>query len=284
MKIKQAIENCTHLTPIEQNISSYILNHPQEILELSIDGFSNRIYVSKSAVLRFCKKIGLNGYNDLKVQLAKDYQSYVESEKIPNVNYPFSKTDSSKNIANKMIQLYDMSIKDTYQTIDFEQFDRIAEILNSATIIDIYTHAHNLNVADNFKDKMLTIGRHVNTINDFYSQRLYASASNSQHVALILSYSKKASWIESIIEKLKETKTTIILIGKSGNQIYENSVKYSLSISNLENIQDRYSQFSSHIALQYCMDILYSAIYQLNFDENVQYNQKTIDYLDDRKK
>ena len=284
MKIKQSIENCTHFTPIEQNISTYILNHPQEILELSIDGLSNRIFVSKSAILRFCKKIGLNGYNDLKVQLAKDYQSYLKSETIPNVNYPFSKTDSSKTIADKMIQLYDMTIRDTFQTIDFEQFDRIAEILNSATIIDIYTHAHNINVADNFKDKMLTIGKHVNTINDFYSQRLYASASNSQHVALILSYSGKASWIESIIEKLKETNTTIILIGKSGNQSYKHSVKYSLSISNLENIQERYSQFSSHIALQYGMDVLYSAIYQLNFDENIQYNQKTIDYLDDRKK
>lgn len=280
MQIKQAIENCAHLTPIEQTVANYILENPKNVLSFTIDGLSKTLYISKSAILRFCKKIGLNGYNDLKVQLAKDYQSYLENEKIPNVNYPFSKTDSSRNIANKMIQVYEMSIRDTCQTIDFEQLDLIAKILNSTTCIDIYTHAHNLNVADNFKDKMMTIGKYVNTISDFYSQRLYASASNSNRVALILSYSGKASWMESVLEKLRETNTQTILIGKSENYL----VDYDLKISNLENIQNRVSQFSSHIALQYVMDVLYSTIYQLNIDENMRYNHNTIEYLDDRKK
>lgn len=280
MQIKQAIENCAYFTPIEQTIANYILENPKNVLSFTIDGLSKTLYISKSAILRFCKKIGLNGYNDLKVRLAKDYQSYLENEKIPDVNYPFSKTDSSRNIADKLIQVYEISIRDTCKTIDFEQLDLIAKILNSATSIDIYTHAHNLNVADNFKDKMMTIGKHVNTINDFYSQRLYASASNSNRVALILSYSGKASWMESVLEKLRETNTPTILIGKSENYL----VDYDLKISNLENIQDRVSQFSSHIALQYVMDVLYSTIYQLNIDENMRYNQNTIEYLDDRKK
>lgn len=46
--------------------------------------------------------------------------------------------------------------------------------------------------------------------------------------------------------------------------MYTNYIKYQLSISDKENLRDRISQFSSHIALQYILDVLFSCIYNLN--------------------
>ncbi len=283
MKIKQAIENTKHLTPIEQNIANYILENPEEVISSTIQKTSENLYISKSAILRFCKKIGLKGYNDLKVQLAKDFQYALSKDSLLNVNYPFLKSDGAKSIANKMLQLYEVTIQDTYHVLDFRQLEQIAKEMNQASCIDIYTHAHNLNVADNFKDKMLMIAKNVHTINDFYSQRLYASASNADHVALILSYSGKASWMEEILKKLKEKHTKTIFIGKSGSNPFPSYIDEHIEMSNLENVQSRISQFSSHISLQYVMDVLYSIIYRLNIDQNNQYLLDSIDYLDDRR-
>ena len=130
---------------------------------------------------------------------------------------------------------------------------------------------------------MLTIGKTVNCIENFYHQRLNALASNASHVAIILSYSGKASWILSILKKLKEKNVTVIQIGKIGSNLYPNLISHHLAISNLESLRDRISQFSSHIALQYIMDVLYGCIYNMDHQKNSEYIYQSIDYMDDRK-
>ena len=51
-----------------------------------------------------------------------------------------------------------------------------------------------------------------------------------------------------------------------------------------ENNRDRMSQFSSHIAMQYIMDVLYSCIYNVRRKKNTKYIYDSIDYMDDRPK
>ena len=63
MTLKNMIELADGLTPIETEIGYYILKNQEDILELSVVELAERIYVSKSAIHRFCKKIGLKGFN-----------------------------------------------------------------------------------------------------------------------------------------------------------------------------------------------------------------------------
>ena len=283
MTIKKLIDQCSKLTPVENTIANYILAHTNDIMNSTIQDLADSLYVSKSAILRFCKKIGLSGFNDLKVKLAKEYHDGKANSHLINVDYPFFSHDTPKEIAHKLIELYEVTIKDTYACIDDEGLKTVAETINQAEIIDIYTHAHNFNIAENFQDKMLTIGKTVNCIENFYHQRLNALASNAAHVAIILSYSGKASWILSILKKLKEKNVTVIQIGKIGSNLYPNLISHHLAISNLESLRDRISQFSSHIALQYIMDVLYGCIYNMDHQKNSEYIYQSIDYMDDRK-
>lgn len=282
MTIDKLIDLAENLTPIEQNIAQYILKNRNEVVNYSIQELSAKLFVSKSSILRFCKKLGFHGFNDFKVQLAKE--SILKDVKVEsfNVNYPFEVLDAPKEIADNLLKLYEVAIKDTFMCIDYEKLDEISKILNHCQIIDIYTHAHNSNIAQNFKDKMLTIGKKVNCIENFYDQRLNALASDSSHVAVILSYSGKASWILTILKKLKEKNVPVILIGKLGSNLYPGLVSYHLGISNLESLRNRISQFSSHIALQYMMDVLYSCIYNLDYNKNTKYIKNSIEYMDDR--
>lgn len=283
MTFEKMIDQCDNLTPIENTIVAYIINHTETVLECTLQELSAQIFVSKSAIHRFCKKIGLHGFNDLKVKLAKEKNQPACDTHYINVNYPFQKADTPKTIADKLLTLYEVTINDTYNCIDFNVLQTVAKILDHADTIDIYTHAHNFYIAENFQDKMLTIGKNVQCIQTFYKQRLYALAGDQSHVAIILSYSGKASWILPIMQKLKEKQLTIIQIGKIGSHYYPQYVAYHLGISDGEHLRDRISQFSSHIALQYIMDVLYSCIYNIRRTENMNYLTHSIDYMDDRK-
>lgn len=284
MKLEKRIELCDSMTPLESEIASYILNNKDEITKLKIQELADILFISKSAIHRFVKKIGFNGFNDLKVSIAKENADLLENNSYINVNYPFQAKDNPRQIAFKLLELYEKAIKDTFEYVDLDQIKAVSQLIDSADVIDVYTHAHNSNIAENFQDKMLTIGKSVNCPSSFYNQRLTVLASDQKHVAIILSYSGKATFILPIVKKLYEKGVKVIQIGKAGSNYYSQYVTYHLSISNSENNRDRMSQFSSHIAMQYIMDVLYGCIYNEKRRKNTKYIYDSIDYMDDRPK
>lgn len=284
MKLEKRIELCDSMTPLESEIASYILNNKDEITKLKIQELADTLFISKSAIHRFVKKIGFNGFNDLKVSIAKENADLLENNSYINVNYPFQAKDNPRQIAFKLLELYEKAIKDTFEYVDLDQIKAVSQLIDSADVIDVYTHAHNSNIAENFQDKMLTIGKSVNCPSSFYNQRLTVLASDQKHVAIILSYSGKATFILPIVKKLYEKGVKVIQIGKAGSNYYSQYVTYHLSISDSENNRDRMSQFSSHIAMQYIMDVLYGCIYNEKRKQNTKYIYDSIDYMDDRPK
>lgn len=284
MKLEKRIELCDSMTPLESEIASYILNNKDEITKLKIQELADILFISKSAIHRFVKKIGFNGFNDLKVSIATENADLLENNSYLNVNYPFQAKDNPRQIAFKLLELYEKAIKDTFEYVDLDQIKAVSQLIDSADVIDVYTHAHNSNIAENFQDKMLTIGRSVNCPSSFYNQRLTVLASDQKHVAIILSYSGKATFILPIVKKLYEKGVKVIQIGKAGSNYYSQYVTYHLSISDSENNRDRMSQFSSHIAMQYIMDVLYGCIYNVRRKKNTKYIYDSIDYMDDRPK
>lgn len=284
MKLEKRIELCDSMTPLESEIASYILNNKDAVTKLKIQELADILFISKSAIHRFVKKIGFNGFNDLKVSIAKENADLLENNSYINVNYPFQAKDNPRQIAFKLLELYEKAIKDTFEYVDLDQIKAVSQLIDSADVIDVYTHAHNSNIAENFQDKMLTIGRSVNCPSSFYNQRLTVLASDQKHVAIILSYSGKATFILPIVKKLYEKGVKVIQIGKAGSNYYSQYVAYHLSISDSENNRDRMSQFSSHIAMQYIMDVLYGCIYNVRRKKNTKYIYDSIDYMDDRPK
>lgn len=284
MKLEKRIELCDSMTPLESEIASYILNNKDAVTKLKIQELADILFISKSAIHRFVKKIGFNGFNDLKVSIAKENADLLENNSYINVNYPFQAKDNPRQIAFKLLELYEKAIKDTFEYVDLDQIKAVSQLIDSADVIDVYTHAHNSNIAENFQDKMLTIGKSVNCPSSFYNQRLTVLASDQKHVAIILSYSGKATFILPIVKKLYEKGVKVIQIGKAGSNFYSQYVTYHLSISDSENNRDRMSQFSSHIAMQYIMDVLYGCIYNEKRKQNTKYIYDSIDYMDDRPK
>lgn len=284
MKLEKRIELCDSMTPLESEIASYILNNKDAVTKLKIQELADILFISKSAIHRFVKKIGFNGFNDLKVSIAKGNADLLENNSYINVNYPFQAKDNPRQIAFKLLELYEKAIKDTFEYVDLDQIKAVSQLIDSADVIDVYTHAHNSNIAENFQDKMLTIGKSVNCPSSFYNQRLTVLASDQKHVAIILSYSGKATFILPIVKKLYEKGVKVIQIGKAGSNYYSQYVTYHLSISDSENNRDRMSQFSSHIAMQYIMDVLYGCIYNEKRKQNTKYIYDSIDYMDDRPK
>ena len=233
MTLKNMIELADGLTPIETEIGYYILKNQEDILDMSVIELAEKTFVSKSAIHRFCKKIGLKGFNELKVILAKDISEMKSDIEMIDVNYPFERKDGPQMIAKKLSKLYETAIYDTYDYMDFIELHKVAQLLHKAEVIDIYTHSHNMNVAENFQDKMLSIGRQVTCQDDDYKQRRQALMGDRNHVAVILSYSGRATFIKRLIPIVKKQHTPILWIGRMGNEEIAEQSDYQLYLSDI---------------------------------------------------
>ena len=147
MTIENMIKCCDNLTPTESQLGQYILQNKEQIEKLSIEKLSEKTFISKSAIHRFCKKIGVDGFNELKVRIVRDIIEENKEDNQIDVNFPFEPDDSQKTIVQKLLKLYEASIADTYNSIDAEELNKAAVLFHDADIIDIYTHAHNINFA-----------------------------------------------------------------------------------------------------------------------------------------
>ena len=229
MNIIHQIRYCSRFTLTEHQLAEYVLHHRETVAHMSMKALMDATFVSKSMIHRFCKKLGLNGFNELRIQLMECKET-TDSIGI-DINYPFSGEDSQRVIAEKLMLLYEKTIRDTHNFLNLDSLLDIVMVLEKALCIDIYTHAHNFNAAENFQDKMLSIGRQVTCQDDDYKQRRQALMADRNHVAVILSYSGRATFIKRLIPIVKKQHTPILWIGRMGNEEMAEQSDYQLYLS-----------------------------------------------------
>lgn len=65
-------EKIYHLNDLEISIYNYINENPTVVLDLTITDLAKQTHVSTATVSRFCKKLGLKGYPELKLVLENE--------------------------------------------------------------------------------------------------------------------------------------------------------------------------------------------------------------------
>ena len=61
-------EQVKDLNDLELEVYNYIMRHQEKVLEMKIRELAEGSHVSTTTVLRFCKKMGCNGYSEFKVK------------------------------------------------------------------------------------------------------------------------------------------------------------------------------------------------------------------------
>ena len=72
MILDNLVNGQTQLSKSERRIAAIVLNNPSKVINQSISDLSIEADVSLPTVNRFCKKLGLEGYPALKIQIAQE--------------------------------------------------------------------------------------------------------------------------------------------------------------------------------------------------------------------
>ena len=278
MDIKRKITEAQGLTPTEQQLGIAALAIGEDIRGLSIKEFAARTNVSVASVHRFCKKLGLEGLKDLKVELIR-LTTEAGNRRDVDINFPFDATSTPAQVMERMEGLYQTTLAETQELLDPAQLDYAAKLIANARQVDIFTGSHNLYPAGMFRDRLLSAGKSATCHDNAEAQvRTALLASGPDHVAIVISYSGLAPNLREILPILSSRHVPVIVIGTPYcARIHPGFAAY-LTVSDHESMTHRITQFASHIAVQYVLDSLYSSYFAKDYARCSEFLERSFPY------
>jgi len=129
--------NYSTLRKSEKKIADYLQQHAQERLDFSITELAKRLKVSETTVSRFCRAIGLRGFQDLKLSLAAALPTPTMDE-FRNIPPTIHEGDATPEIGRKLAESLSGSIAKTQQSLNVEDMNNAIDALARARQIYVY--------------------------------------------------------------------------------------------------------------------------------------------------
>lgn len=258
----------THFSPSESIIIDYILKKGKDIKNMTIAQIANETYTSSPLFIRIAKKLGFDGWNEFKEAYLKELDYLYLNQEV-DANIPFVVNDDIMNIAYNLCVLERETIQDTYSLISHDDLQKAIRLLRDCKYIDVYSRSVHMHIVRSFQERMYILHRHVQlcSLSDELDSTYLMSDQN--HCAIIISYSGHAPHIKHLIETLRKKQTSIIAITNLEDNELSLLADVTLRMSSRELIYTKIADFASSLSLKYILDILYSCIFSIHYQKNL---------------
>jgi DNA-binding MurR/RpiR family transcriptional regulator len=189
------------LRPAEQRVAQAVLADPAGISERSITAVARLCQTSETTVLRFCRAIGLAGYPELRIALARAAQGE-ENERSSGAQTTsvISEDDSLADVVSKITYADARSATDTGAALDVEALTAAVDAVARARRVDIFGVGASGLVADDLHQKLHRIGVVSFAWPDPHAALTSAAGLTSDDVAIGISHTGTTS---DVIEALR---------------------------------------------------------------------------------
>jgi DNA-binding MurR/RpiR family transcriptional regulator len=147
------------LRPAEQRVGEAVLADPAAISESSITAVARQCMTSETTVLRFCRAIGLGGYPELRIALARAAQrEETDQNARPPVNGTIGENDSVADVVAKISYADSRAVEETGAALDVAALTAAIEAVRAAGRIDVYGIGASGLVAHDLHQKLHRLG------------------------------------------------------------------------------------------------------------------------------
>lgn len=269
MKIIDQFSYLEKFSDAEKSLIEWILNNGENMLNMSTKELAKATYTSPATIVRLSQKLGFKGYNDFKIQFAKEFN--INQKQGINANYPFKKDDSFQTISQSLTTLIKEVIDETQSLLNYEELEKIADILIEADVIDIYSTSLPLICAMDFEKKLMHIGKRTNIASMDGEQEFLVSNSTPKHCAIIISYSGETEKQINLARLAKNKNAKVLAITSKPNSPLAKMADYKICVSAREKEGTKIANFCSRTGINYVLDLLYSLIFVKEYDKNIIY-------------
>lgn len=259
-------------TKTEKKIADYVLQNTNKVLFMSITELSESCGVADASVHRFCRTMGVKGYQEFKMKLSLSATS--EEETAQEKNELDLNIDSLEFILDKILQGHMNALKETRTLMRMEEIKRTVEMMENATNIYFFGIGDSLLTAREARNKFLRICNKVSCVDDPHMQAMTASMAGPKDVIFIISYSgatKDNIYVAKIAKKVGAKVIGITRFLKSPLTGYTDAL---LVCGSNEGPLDGGSM-GAKLSQLYIIDVLFQEYYRRNKEISMENNKKT---------
>lgn len=187
MKLQELVSHhASALNETDLAVWRYIESHPQECCYISIYDLANRCHVSRTSVLRFAKKLGLDGFSDLKSMLKLDQS---RADAVPALNIAEATTNLCQKIGEEIAR---------------QDFQRVNKLMYEAKRVFLYPSGLvQRNIASELARLFLQTDKCLFTVNGHDEFRTILRHASQGDLFIIISLSGESSAVVSFAQDLR---------------------------------------------------------------------------------
>lgn len=269
MLIRERLERC-EFSNSERVIIDFILKEKMNIQNMTTKDIANATYTSPSTLIRIAHKMNFKGWNELKEAYLKE-EKYLETHFLDiDANYPFSNDDTIMSIASKIATLKKEAIDDTVSLVTHDDLQKAVQTIRKTSSIYVFAVSNNALITQEFAHNMSRIQKRV-TVCSLQGELVYTAMNADPHsCAIIVSYSGETPILKKVINALKINHIPIIGITNIGDNTVSKNADVVLRICTREKLYSKIATFSTDVSFEYILDLLYSCVFALHYDQNIQ--------------
>lgn len=252
-----------NLTIIGRKLADYIIENERDVIHLSITELAERAGVSETTVIRFCRQLGFEGYQDFKIRTAQGM-----IPQLSNIHEDLAESDTARAVMKKVFEGNINAIEGTLGIVDPDAFEKAANALHNASRIVFCGEGGSGIVALDAEHKFIRLGIPTYANVDPYMRLANATLMRPNEVIVGISHSGSTkSTVEALSLAQKQGATTICLTQYQKSPITKVS-DIILQVFSKE-VEFRSEAMGSRIAQLCILDSLYVEVAKRLKDKSV---------------
>lgn len=198
------------MTRSERQVATFVLGHMNDIVFYTLDELAKQTDVSTTSVLRFCRRLGLDGFKQFQMTLRTELQYS------PNLLDKFQRTSENQlgnTLLAQTVQQGILCIQKTFQELpDAVLEDAVVRIANARRVYTFGMRESQALAAYAYS-RLLTVRGDVFEFRDGYTGNIEALLSvTAEDVFVVYLFHRYTAQTLRILEILKERKVQVILV------------------------------------------------------------------------
>ncbi len=259
----------------EQGVLDYILANPDAVAECNIHRLSELSYSSASTIVRLCRKLGFEGYRDLRKALMCELVVRKQSQK--EKGHHIAHSNQMSDIIDEITYRNITTLEDSVRLIEAEDIRQCVNLLRQCDTILLFGLGASFLVAQDAYLKFQRVDKRCSCCSDIHSQYIQARNAKPNDVAIIISYSGCTEEMLRCARDLQAQGTPIIAITRFTHSPLVQMANHCLYVVETEALF-RSGAMSSRIAQLNVIDILYTSYINRDLEQIVprlEHNQIT---------
>lgn len=212
--LQQIGQSLERLRRSERKVAHYVLAQPQDVIHMRIVDLAQEAAVSEPTVVRFCRAIGCDGFQDFKLGLAQQLAAQPGYQP-----HDAALPEGPADYRHHIIDVATHTLERLRLDLDLQQLERAVSALHEAERTGFYGSGSTVAVAQDAQYQFLRLGRLCSCPLDEASQVLAAASYHPGDLVVILSRTGNEAGLLDVLGEAKRQGAQTLALSPSGTPI-----------------------------------------------------------------